>query len=43
MKILDPSLKVKAGMPVSLAPINSMKMNLLLGVRSINKDYGAER
>lgn len=34
MKILDPSLKVKAGMPVSLAPINSMKMNLLLDVKS---------
>lgn len=34
MKILDSSLKVKAGMPVSLAPISSMKMNLLLDVKS---------
>lgn len=34
MKPLDPSLKVKAGMPVSLALISSMKMNLLLKVKS---------
>lgn len=34
MKILEPCLKVKAGMPVSLAPISSMKMNLLLEVKS---------
>lgn len=34
MKLLDPCLKVKAGMPVSLVPIISMKMNLLLEVKA---------